>query len=138
MYGKPKPRSGSNPSQTVSVDTASPKTLILMLFDGAIRFGHRAIHCMEKGDQAGKGKYIGKSQAIVQELQNVLDVDAAPEVGSTLFSLYGYIVDLLTTANLNSDSNPVLESIELLKTIRSGFAEVADDDSTSAMAAGVG
>lgn len=128
MYGRSGPKHGSNPYQAVSVDTASPRQRLVMLFDGAIRFSNRAIQCIEDKDLAGKGLYVGKAQAIVQELQNVLRHDVAPDLCGALSSLYTYIIRLYSKANVELDSAAVQEAVGLLKTVRSGFAEAAADE----------
>ena len=126
MYGRPDRRPGANPYQSVSVDTASPAARLLMLFDGSIRFCRRAIRCMERDDIAGKGVYIGKAQAIVQEFQASLRHDVAPELCDQLTTLYAYIVDLFTQANLQNETFIIDEAIQLLETLRAGFAEAVE------------
>ncbi len=128
MYGKSGRKPGANPYKSVSVDTASPRQRLMMLFDGAIRFSNRAARCIETGDLAGKGLYVGKAQAIVQELQNVLRHDVAPDLCGTLSSLYSYIIELYSKANLNSDKDAVAEAIELLETVKSGFSDITGQD----------
>ena len=128
MYGKSGTKPGGNPYKSVSVDTASPRQRLLMLFDGAIRFSNRATRCMDAGDLAGKGLYVGKAQAIVQELQNVLRHDVAPELCGALSSLYSYIIELYSKANVSGDKAAVVEAIELLQTVKSGFSETSAKD----------
>ena len=128
MYGKSGKRPGTNPYKSVSVDTASPRQRLLMLFDGAVRFSNRASRCVEAGDIAGKGLYIGKAQAIVQELQNVLRHDVAPELCGALSSLYTYIIELYSQANLSGEPEAIKEATELPETVRAGFAEAVGGD----------
>ncbi len=128
MYGNSGRKPGTNPYKSVSVDTASPRQRLLMLFDGAVRFSNRAFRCVEAGDIAGKGLYIGKAQAIVQELQNVLRHDVAPELCGALSSLYTYIIELYSQANLSADPEAIKEATELLETVREGFAEAVGVD----------
>lgn len=128
MYGKSGRQPGANPYKSVSVDTASPRQRLLMLFDGAIRFSNRAARCIDSGDLAGKGLYVGKAQAIVQELQNVLRHDVAPDLCGALSSLYTYIIELYSKANLHSDRESIAEAIELLETVKSGFADTSSQD----------
>ena len=134
MYGKSGAKAGANPYRSVSVDTASPKQRLLMLFDGAVRFSNRAKRCIEADDLAGKGLYVGKAQAIVQELQNVLRHDVAPELCGALSALYTYIIELYSKANLESDVAAIDEAIDLLATVKAGFGEsvVSEDDEAEA------
>ncbi len=125
MYGKSGTKPGANPYRSVSVDTASPKQRLIMLFDGAVRFSNRAKRCIEADDLAGKGLYVGKAQAIVQELQNVLRHDVAPELCGALSALYTYIIELYSKANLESDAGAIDEAIDLLATVKAGFGDTA-------------
>ena len=131
MYGRSGRKPGANPYKSVSVDTASPRQRLMMLFDGALRFSKRATRCIEDGDLAGKGMYIGKAQAIVQELQNVLRHDVAPDLCNALSALYTYIIELYSKANLDGDAEAIREAVELLETVRDGFADASGNEEVS-------
>lgn len=128
MYGSPLRKPNGNPYRSVSIDTASPRTRLLMLFDGAIRFCNSAVASLEKHDVAGKGAQLVRAQAIVNELQAILDHDVAPELCASLSSLYAYIAERLIRANVGNDTALIAESVDLLRTIRSGFAEAEIGD----------
>ena len=125
MYTSPQRRPGRNPYRETSVETASPEQQLVMLLDGAIRYCARAGAGIESGDLANKGVNVGKAQAIVQELQAILDHEAAPELCGTLNALYDYMGDRLTHANIHNDAPAVADVASLLGTIRAGFAEAA-------------
>jgi len=113
-----------------------------MLFDGAVRFGLAGARCIRRGDVAGKGEKLVRAQAIVHELQALLDHDVAPELCASLAALYGYVAELLVRANLDADATAVEEAVGLLRTVRAGFAEAgetgagAGDEEPAAQAAG--
>ncbi|TLN09722.1 flagellar protein FliS, partial [bacterium] len=65
--------SSLNQYQNTQVGTASPERILIMLYDGAINFTRIALDKMNKGDLAGKGRFVGKAQAIVSELMNTLN-----------------------------------------------------------------
>ena len=77
---------------------------------------------------------MGKAQAIVQELQNVLRHDVAPELCGALSALYTYIIELYSKAHLESDVAAIDEAIDLLATVKAGFGEsvVSEDDAAEA------
>lgn len=135
MYGSPMRSPKANPYRSVSIDTASPRTRLLMLFDGAVRFANAAVQCVEDEDVAGKGAKLVRAQAIVNELQAILDHDVAPELCASLSALYAYVTERFVQANLDNDAAPIHEGIELLKTIRSGFAEAETTEAPAAPAA---
>ena len=59
--------------QKTSITTASREKILLMLYEGAIRFTKQAISAMEDNRVADKGKYISKATAILSELMATLD-----------------------------------------------------------------
>ncbi len=124
MYGKS--GYGQNSYQqyrAVQVQTASPAQIMLMLYDGAIRFAHVAQQKIDAGDMAGKGTYIGKVQAIVAELMSSLDFSLAPELCAHLQQLYIYMMERLTEANIKVDKEQLDIVIRLLTTLREGWSE---------------
>lgn len=112
-----------NQYKNVSINTASPQRRLFMLFDGAIRFCNQALSSMETNDLDGKGSFLGKAQAIVQELQASLRADLAPDLCANLSDLYIYIIALMTEANIQSTTKPVEECVALLTTVRDGFRQ---------------
>ena len=115
---------GSNNLQrykAVKIQTASPAQIMIMLYDGAIRFSLIAKKKIEEKDYAAKGTYIGKVQAIVSELMSSLDFSIAPELCSRLEQLYIYMIEQLTVANLELTTEPIDVVVDLLKTLRDGW-----------------
>ena len=92
------------------ISTSSQGRLILMMYEGAIKFSTMAIQSIESGDIAGQGKYINKTHDIINELSLALDLKKGGEVALRLESLYQYILSQLTLANINSDQK-ILETI---------------------------
>ncbi|MEE2787580.1 MAG: flagellar export chaperone FliS [Myxococcota bacterium] len=109
--------------RAVKIQTASPAQIMLMLYDGAIRFALIARKKIDEKDYAAKGTYLGKVQAILSELMSSLDFSVAPELCERLEQLYLYMMERLTKANLELDTQPVDEVVELLKTLREGWNE---------------
>ena len=68
--------------QDSTVSTQSKGRLIVMLYDGAIKFMRLAIKELEAKNYEAKGHYINKAQDIINELNVVLDVDAGGEIRS--------------------------------------------------------
>ena len=77
-----------SPEQVLS---ASPEGLVLMLFEGALRFGAEAREAALRDDRAEAARLTGRVRAIVEELDRGLN----PEAGSIarhLGSIYGKIL----------------------------------------------
>lgn len=112
--------------RAVKVQTASPAQVMLMLFDGAIRFARMARQKIEEQDMAGKGTYIGKVQAIVTELMSSLDFTLSPELCTQLQRLYVYMIERLTDANIKVSIDPLDEVIDLLTSLRDTNKQALD------------
>ena len=83
---------------------------------------------IEEQDFEGKGVFISKTQAIIDELMNSLDFNIAPELCSNLQQLYIYINERLTHANIKMEAEAMNEVIELLNTLRDGWKQALASD----------
>jgi flagellar protein FliS len=107
-----------------TVGTQSKGRLIVMLYDGAIKFMNLAIKELEAGHFAEKGKYINKAQDIINELNAVLDMDAGGEVASNLRHLYMFMIKRLSEANTQKDPRIIREVIGLMEELNQSWKAV--------------
>jgi len=110
--------------RTNSVETASPTRLVVMLYDGAIRFLNQALPEMRALHLENQSLYIGKAQAIIAHLRGTLDFEAAPAISNQLSALYVQIYDSLTLANVYDKPEKVEEAIAALRSLREAWLEV--------------
>ncbi len=108
-----------------SISTQQRGKLIVMLYDGAVKFLRVASEKLQEGDYALKGVYIGKAQDIVAELNNCLNVEAAPEIANDLRSIYNFIYRTLNEANIERSEGKILACIRILSDLREAWDEVA-------------
>jgi flagellar protein FliS len=111
------------------ISNASPHRLIQLLFEGALGRLAAAQGAIERGDLAAKGELIGKVISIVGGLRSSLDMSAG-ELSERLDQLYEYINLKLWEASKENDVAKVNEAIQLLKTIKSGWDEIAPQASS--------
>jgi flagellar protein FliS len=107
------------------IQSQSPIELVVMLYDGALRFMRVAAEAIEKRDLAGKREAMSRTMAIVSELQSSLNLSAGGEIAGKLDELYTYVNGRLIEANINSTVEPLHESIKLMATLREGWAQIA-------------
>jgi flagellar secretion chaperone FliS len=112
------------------VSTSSQGKLILMMYEGAIKFTKMALQSMDKGDIAGKAKYIGKTHDIVNELSVSLDLKNGGEVTARLETLYQYILRQLTLANIKSDRQALESILKVLEPLLDAWSQVFDHNQT--------
>ncbi len=102
--------------------TASPEQLVVILYDGAIRFCLRAQEALEaaKGEEAGD--LLIRAQRIVLELLCALRPDANPEISRNLSNLYVFMYEELVWANISRDTARIHNILPLLETLREGWS----------------
>ena len=109
-----------------SVHSASREKLLLMLYEGAIRFMKQAVIAVDKKDIAGRGMNIGRAFDIVNELNNTLNHSAGPEIAKNLEQLYMFISEQLTKANATGQRKPLEDAIKIMETLYSGWVEAIE------------
>ena len=110
--------------QTAEVQTADQRRLIVMLYDGAIRFLKKADAKIEAKDFEGAHNYMVRSREIVAELLASLRPEIAGDVGANLKRLYVYIFNRIVEANLLKDQAILAEVIGNLTTLREGWENI--------------
>jgi flagellar protein FliS len=121
----------ANPWQSykkVATQTASPGQLVLMLFDGAIRFLEQALAGFAHDDPAEFNQVINnnvqRAQAIVDELNGSLDMNRGGELSQHLRSLYNYLDRRLDESNRSKTPDGIRECVVRLSTLRAAWAEM--------------
>ena len=115
---------GVDAYREATVTTQSKGRLIVMLYDGAIKFLKQAIVDVEAKDYEGKGRNIGKAQNIILELNTVLDMESGGEVAKNLRSLYNFMYRHLNQANIKCDSQMIREVIKLLEDLNQSWRAI--------------
>lgn len=109
----------------VQMTTASPIQLVVLLYDGIIRFTNEADEAFTKGDRARAGERIGRSLAILDELTATLDPEHAPELADNLTALYGFCKRRLFSANLEQNRSYLRDVVTTLTPLREAWAMLA-------------
>lgn len=112
----------------MSVESANPHKLILMLLDGALMAVASAAALSKSGDMAGMSNSILKASSIIsQGLRDSLDLSASGDLGVRLAALYDYMCVRLQFANLKGDQAIFEEVTRLLSEIRGAWQEIEPD-----------
>ena len=115
---------GLDTYQDVAITTQSRGRLVVMLYDGAIKFLKLAINELNAGKMDTKGLYINKALDIINELNTVLDMEAGGEVAANLRKLYVFMIRHLHTANIKKDPQMIEEVIKLLEELNQGWKAI--------------
>ncbi|MBM7582632.1 flagellar protein FliS [Caldicoprobacter guelmensis] len=107
--------------QQQSVMTASPGELVVMLYNGCIRFIKQAIDSINDKDLEGAHKAIIRAQDIILEFMSTLDMKY--EVSHNLLALYDYLYRRLVEANTRKDVAILEEVLMFVTELRDTWAE---------------
>jgi flagellar protein FliS len=113
--------------QKTQVTTASREKILLMLYEGAIRFTKLAQQHMKEKNIAEKGKYISKATAILSELMSTLDFKAGGKLAADLENLYVFMIDKLIEANITNDLENLKVVENLLMTLYTAWKDVIEN-----------
>lgn len=112
-----------NRYQQNQVGTASPEQILLMLYDGAIKFTRRAIAGIEEEKPEMKLSGVAKAMAIIAEFSNSLNHEVGGQIAEDLDALYNFMMRELTAANLNNDIEKLRNVETLLVDLRQTWGE---------------
>ena len=106
------------------INTSSPGKLLLMLYQGAIKFSKLAIQNIEADQIEDSHKNIIKVQNIVLELKSTLDKEKGGQLADQLEKLYDFIYQELLQANLKKDVKYLNNIIPLLEELYTAYKEI--------------
>ena len=107
-----------------AVTTQTKGKLIVLLYEGAIKFLKQAIAELEAEDFVEKGQYVNKAIEIIIELSVSLNMEAGGEVADNLQQLYDFMMTHLTKANFRRDVQGFRDVIGLLEELNEGWKAV--------------
>ncbi len=108
--------------QRSQVETSTPGQLVLLLYQGCVRFTQRGRLALEAGDMEGARVAFLRAQDIVAELMGGLNMEAG-EIASNLFRLYEYLHRRLVEANVRRDMAAADEVETLVKSLIPAWEE---------------
>lgn len=117
------------------INTASQGKLIVMLYDGAIKFLTIANENMNPKTYDIANNNIIKAQDIITELISSLNIGQGGEVAQNLLSLYIYFKKRLLEANMQKDSAIINEVLTHLKGLRDAWNEISAKEKGNEQAA---
>lgn len=127
MFGST--RSGANVYAKVGLETgvssASPHSLIVMLFDGALIAVATALQNMKAGNIAAKGQAISKAITIIDSgLRASLNKEVGGDIANNLDALYEYMSNRLLLANLKNQPEMLEEVLGLIRELKGAWEAI--------------
>ncbi|RED83988.1 flagellar export chaperone FliS [Cohnella phaseoli] len=97
--------------QQTAVQTSGPQ-LLLMLYDGAIRFTRAGIEGIQQRNMQQSNTNLIKAQQVIHEL--VASLNFEYELSHNLVQIYEYMIHQLITANTRKETAPAQEALNHL------------------------
>lgn len=110
--------------QKTAVTSASPLQLVIMLYDGALRFIDEAERALQSKDRYVRNEKIQKAQRIVAELTASLDTQRGGEIATNLTALYNFVYGQLVESNLNETPDGLRAARQVLSELRTSWVEL--------------
>ena len=110
-----------NKYKQTSILSASREQILLMLYEAAIKFTKLAIQAAEDKKVAERGQNIIRAFDIIVELQATLDHKVGGELAKQLESLYVFMIEQYTKANLSGSPDPLRANLKILENLYDGW-----------------
>ena len=116
-----------------AVLTATPEQLVVMLYDGAVRFLRQAELAMREGAWLHSFEKLGRGEDIINELLATLNMDTG-EIAERLQAIYVFCKRTLIEARIQRDSEKIGQVVALLASLREAWAKLAEQAAVQAPA----
>jgi flagellar protein FliS len=104
--------------------TAPPGRLVVMLYDGCLRFLFQSAHALREGDRSTSLARMRRAEAILDELTVTLDHERGGDIASRLQGIYSFSRRQLLEAWRDEDADKIDQVSALLGELREVWAEV--------------
>ena len=111
----------TNPYLKTQVETASKEQLVVMLFDGIVRFTEQARKAMLNNEIEDVHHLLMRAQAIVMELIYTVDREKGGEIAKNLLALHAYAFNCLIIANMKKEVEKIDEVQKIYRELREGW-----------------
>ncbi|MBI2568338.1 MAG: flagellar export chaperone FliS [Candidatus Schekmanbacteria bacterium] len=111
----------------VEFGSAGRGKLVVMLYEGAIKFLTLAAEALERNDYAQKGLYIGRATDVIGELRSSLNFKDGADIARQLDRIYQYMITRLWRANVDRDQAAVKEVVGLLETLCDAWKQAVQE-----------
>jgi flagellar protein FliS len=108
--------------QQGQVGSANPLRIVVLLYEGAIRFiGQAQVNWVEP---SARGAALGRAHRIVSELLASLDYEKGGEIAANLDGLYHFALDEITRANVTGDHKRLDSVTSVLRELLAGWTGI--------------
>jgi len=117
------PKNAANIYRQSTFENAPPVKLVRLLYEGALRYLDRA-EALHASGQAGWASWVGRADAIVEELRLALDDEQDPATCKQLDALYEFALHRMSVAVAENRVEPLREARGVLATLHAAWRDV--------------
>jgi flagellar secretion chaperone FliS len=116
---------GLSSYRNTQVQSRTPLELVVMLYDGALRFMGTARDAIERRDIPARRDALSRTLAIISELQSTLNLQQGGQVAVELDRLYSYSNARLLDAAMKNDVVAIDDVKHVFEILRDGWNAIA-------------
>lgn len=124
---------GLSSYRQTQVQSRTPLELVVMLYDGALKFLNVAREAIERHDLVARRDAVSRALAIISELQSTLNMTDGGEIAQRLDALYGFANERILLAVQQNSTAPLDEAIRVLETLRDSWVAIANAPAETAV-----
>ncbi len=121
------PQENANAYKNIEVTSTNRIKLIIMVYNAAIASLKQALECHKRNDPTRRNQFITRTQFIIHELNNALNMEGGKEIAETLRKLYHFLNRHLTDVLTDNDITKVNQSLKILSELRDAWQEISTD-----------
>lgn len=116
---------GLSTYRQTQVQSRTPLELVVMLYDGALKFLNVAREAIERRDLMARRDAMSRALAIISELQSTLNMDEGGEIAQRLDALYSFVTQRILQAAQENSVAPLDEAMRVLDTLRASWVSIS-------------
>ncbi len=116
-----------NKYKNVQVLTADKLRIVIMLYDGVLRFNRSAQQAIKDSQIELRNYNVNRSIEIVTELRDALDMEQGGDIAQKLLSLYIFSIEHLTNGNLENNAGYIEDVNKVFEELKKGWEYIASN-----------
>jgi len=118
-------KNGYTEYKSNQIETADARQLVVMLYEGAIKFIDNAYADIDNFKHYDKvNSNLLRAQDILTELMLSLDMEKGGEIADNLLNLYSYMKKTILDANMKKDGSSLPHVINLLTELKTAWQQI--------------
>ncbi len=116
---------GLSSYRQTQVQSRTPLELVVMLYDGTLKFLHLTRDAIERRDLHARRDASSRALAIISELQSTLNMAEGGEIAQGLDELYGFVNLRILDATKHNAVTPIDDAIRVIENLRGAWVSIA-------------